>query len=368
MVSPHILPVMSKPIVRLSNIRLDPEKYYILLSAGCGDTLVYLGLRRYMEQRWGGTFHFLIRRSHEVIMKMYGVDDYDVLDFAAEGFSGIACDRLTAISDQTPRLRKGAVWVAFFGNHRELDPRRAINRQTFRMRNYFEYLLQIPSSCWDYFERPKSDNITVSTEFMNRVSQLGQLSQMVLLIPECGDKFQMTREIDAYWEKEIAEYARQGLKVIINALHPFPLKGAIHLNMSLEEALWLGLNCHSIHALRSGFCDLLAFFRGKDMTVVYKDHWGFYQFNFNDLFNLSIKEKIVIPPVKKTPPPPPEPFKTSKKTYMLFGAVRVLTVHKISPERTRYYFLGIPVVSIYFWETTRKINFFGVTVWKTLEN
>ena len=144
---------MSKSTVPFSNIQLDPDKYYILLSAGCGDTLVYLGLRRYMEQRWGGTFHFLIRRSHEVIMKMYGVDDYDVLDFAAEGFSGIACEKLIAISDRTPRLRKGAVWVAFFGNHRELDPRKAINRQTFRMRNYFEYLLQIPSSCWDYFER-----------------------------------------------------------------------------------------------------------------------------------------------------------------------------------------------------------------------
>lgn len=349
--------VMEKEIQRLADISLDPGKYYILLSAGTGDTLVYLGLRRYMEREWGGPIRYLIRRSHEVIMKMYGVEEYDVLDFEAEGFSYMSCDELRELSDQCPYLRKGGIWVAFMGNHRELVRPRFVNLQGMKMRDFFEYTCKLPATCWESFERPKSDSISVSDTFLTRLTAIADVSRMVLLVPEAGDKALMTRKIDAYWEEQIKMYNEQGLTVVVNALQPFPLAGATHVSMTLEEALWLGLHCHSILALRSGICDLLAFFRAKDMTVIYKNHVDYLKFNFYDLFRLQVKEKIVLPQNSQ------EDLQQITK-YYLVGGIKILTIIKIFPDETRYYFCGIPIVRTYIRCGTKRVRVLGITLWK----
>lgn len=352
-----------KKTVRLEDLSLDPEKYYLLLTAGTGDTLVYLGLRKYMEERWGGTMHYLIRSSHEVIMKMYGVEEFDILDFDDEGFTYMMCPRLIALSDKTPRLLKGSIWVAFHGNHHELNPINAINWGRFRMRDYFETLLQIPSSCWASFEKPQSNRISVSEDFKHRVSKIGNLSEIVLIVPEAGDKSMMTRALDSFWQREIEKYKAKGLKVIINALNPFPLVGATHLKMSLEEAIWLGLNCHSILALRSGLCDLLAYFRQKDLTVVYKGYHSFYRFNFNDFLDLRIKEMVVIAP--KPNRSIGAPNKLTETKGCLFGKVTCFKLHRYSNGESIWYFLGIPILSMYTYPDSFKLRFLGITLWKT---
>ena len=106
----------------------------------------------------------------------------------------------------------------------------------------------------------------ISSKLQSTLRQVAPLDKVVLLCPEANTSFGMSSK---FWEKLVKKYQRKGYSVVTNAVKPQnDIKGSIHLDMSLSDAVALAMKCAKVHALRSGFTDLI-FEKGRDLTVYY---------------------------------------------------------------------------------------------------
>ncbi len=161
---------------------------------------------------------------------------------------------------------------------------------------WFARMLSLNEPVADVYQRPTARYISVTEQFREKISSIAPLDKIVLLSPTSISGRGLIRD-DAtakmYWGKEAQLWTDRGYKVIVSNIEPLELPGgATWIDMSMEEAVWLGVHCHHVTTCRSGYTDLVAFLC-KDITVVHMSYLQFVVDNFYDPFKLEINEIIV---------------------------------------------------------------------------
>ncbi|MCR5506946.1 MAG: hypothetical protein K6F04_03815 [bacterium] len=97
----------------VENLKLEKSKMYFLLPYGLGDTMILCGLKSALEEKYGAKIHFLIKESHKIVMDMYKLKDFSIIDISKVD--------LFLLGDATPEPAKGKIFVAHPEFHKELS-------------------------------------------------------------------------------------------------------------------------------------------------------------------------------------------------------------------------------------------------------
>ncbi|MDR2341781.1 MAG: hypothetical protein LBD84_01895 [Campylobacteraceae bacterium] len=186
-------------MIDIDDIKFEQDKYYFLSTYGLGDTMYLCAFKDVCEQKNGGKIHFLIKHSHEIIMKMYGIADYTVLDTA---------ELLKTIKHPTI-FEKGKITPAHFFYIK--DGKDYLKNDSF-LQAYIK-LLGLPESTkiqqpiW-YPE--------LSLEFKKKIEAIDSLDNIVLVCPEASS---MQMFHSTVWKNEIKQANNNGYKVICNIVN-----------------------------------------------------------------------------------------------------------------------------------------------------
>lgn len=249
-----------------------PEYYNFLSPYGLGDTLMLCGFKKAWERKNKGKIHFLIKPSHEIVMKLYGITDYTCVNIEARVFRRYA-------GPEKPR--KGELFVAhpYFGGSPKVMDRWYNNLLNFR--EFYLELLGLNENA--VFEFPK-----VKPQTTYQLPQKVDLNKSIFISGSAAT----ARRLDAsYWMKIIQAAQEKGYTVVNNCVNADEvIPGCLNLTLPLEDIMAIALKCRKIYCLRSGLSDLLMCFGSERMEVIYPDR------NLLDLY--SINESFKLPPQK----------------------------------------------------------------------
>ena len=101
----------------------------------------------------------------------------------------------------------------------------------------------------------------ISESLREKLSQIAPLDKIILFCPEANSFPRLPFIIFKY---ECQKLRKTGYSVIVNALKykqeyaKFFIDGVYDLDLSLKDAIALGINCVGVISVRAGFCDIVA--------------------------------------------------------------------------------------------------------------
>ncbi len=262
--------------------------YNFISPYGLGDTLMLCGFRKAWEQQHGGKIHFIIRPSHEIVMKMYGIKNYSLASFSKED--------VLQIKEKT--AQKGHIYVA----HPEFITTKKILLHEFSAHKYdfkelYRRFLELPEKT--SFEYPISCP-QISSQVLDEIKKIAPIERIVLISPEAKSIGNFPKK---FWEKLVEKQHKKGYEVISNVTSPVEcIRGSHYIPLSIEDAVALAHHCKKVYSIRSGFCDLI-YDIDKQLNVFYDSTDTLNSYGLKRLYNISqIKEKVIkIKPEKKLP-------------------------------------------------------------------
>ena len=278
----------------LQTLPLDKNVFYFVSPWGLGDTMIFCGLKNALEKSLGGKIHFIIKPSHSLIMKMFGITEYitATVQHSYPHHSPV----LVALAAQNPYPVKGSIYVA----HPEFHPRFAA--MVYEMQANLPHV-RFLSWYKQFFGLPEGTELhlpswypPVSDDLKARFEKLGtdfRFDNTALFLPEATSVLGPDR---IFWECLIREQKRKGMNVITNIVNQekTPLfKGIPNIDLSLEELVSFSLACKDVYALRSGICDLI-FSKGNHLHIYYPTDAIHKIFNLKDMFQSdTVDEKLL---------------------------------------------------------------------------
>jgi len=256
------------------------NKINIISPCGFGDTLILCGFKEALEALYGASINFIIKPKHEIIMKMYDIEDYSIQDFSE--------DELYKIAEANPIPQKGSLFVAhplFLNEKGLLD---AFNKNKISFLNLHRKNLKLN----DITEfKPPIKYPDLAKKFKQYIETLASLDKIVLIAPEAKSLKGINSH---FFEELVKDLNSKGYTVISSVVDKCNmLKGSIYLPLNLEEAVALSMVCHSVYATRSGFCDLIAPV-AKNLTVFYPDIQAYNAFNLRKIYNNSNISYLIV--------------------------------------------------------------------------
>lgn len=250
--------------------------YNFLSPYGLGDTLMLCGLKNAFEQKYNGEIHFIIKPTHEFIMKLYNIKNYDVINIDA--------DMLKHQTINDPII--GQLYIAHMVFN---DYGNSLLSNYSNFLTLYKQFLKLDEG--DIFETP-SVQPSMSDKSRQYLSQFGNFENMVLLAPNATST--QTLNIK-FWNKIAKQMTSDGYTVLVNnELRNLKIKKAININLPIEDTVALGLMCHKVFSLRSGLCDILAQYN-VDLTVFYADKTLYERYSINKIFNKSNFREELLP-------------------------------------------------------------------------
>lgn len=257
------------------------DRLYFISSFGYGDTMILAGYKNAIEEQYGAKIHFIIKPEHEVVMKIFGITDYSLKSFNNS--------ELKAIAQNNNEIKLGELYIAHpmfaKGGKEILD---AYCKGEF---NFLElYIKNLNLSQSAKFQKPiYTPQINKNLE--NKIKEIAPINKIILLSPEA---FSSKTISNSFWEREVERLTSKGFIVVSSVLNKEnAIKGTIYLDLNMEEAIALGLNCADVYAIRSGFVDLFVLFSNK-INIVYPDVATYDSCNFGRNFNNKEVNEIVI--------------------------------------------------------------------------
>jgi glycosyltransferase involved in cell wall biosynthesis len=247
-----------------------------------GDTFIWAGLRRALEEKYQAPIHFIIKPQYEIVMKMYHLDNYSI--FA--DFDVIEWDLLK----RCPYPMKGKLFMghpAFYSEQRYMyDALRYRRIATDFMRYLKEFAgLEADASVEEPTWYPE-----LSDEAIGRLREC-PVEKVAIMSVEANS---CTNYGKQFWEELACELSGEGLKVIINTVSDFTCKHAESWNLSLSDVVALSVRCHGVYAVRSGLCDVI---HGccRKLHIYYNDFADMSIFSIHKMFGPSdnVEEEMV---------------------------------------------------------------------------
>jgi len=323
---------------KLDNIKtvtLEKNSYYFLLPWGLGDSMIFCGFKAALEKKLGGKIVPVVKPSHELIMKMYGIRTYVLvsMDATEEAQHNLLCD----LARKCPAPNRGQIYVA----HPEFH-------------SAFHYLIEEMGNPsfktkflrWyrDFFGLSDSEKLQlpvwypeVAESLEERVRKLTGLSckDVILVLPEATSANGIS---PSSWKEFLQSLPQKKLLTNINHIENFPEFQEIpNIKLSLEEVTALALHCAKVYAVRSGLCDLI-FSKGRGLHVFYPTRNIYSVFELKSIFAIpGIHESILEDEFEGLVHVTPN--LRHKRRLGLFRWVECSKIH-------RYSFFGINLISV----------------------
>ncbi|MBR1544808.1 MAG: hypothetical protein IJ638_02595 [Alphaproteobacteria bacterium] len=308
----------------VENLKIEKSKMYFLLPYGLGDTMILCGLKPALEEKYSTKIHFLIKDSHKIVMDMFKISDFSIIDISKVD--------LFLLGDATPTPTKGKIFVAHPEFHKELlylfnEINTSTDGNKTAFIDWYKKFLGLPQKTKlalpSWYPEP-------SNGVKKKIKKLGGASKIIVLIPEANS---MQINNKTIW-KNIIKSNKQFKPVCIVNNKKNRIKGIKNLTLDLYNTVALMMNCHSVYAIRSGLCDLVAN-DISNMTVLYSNQ------HFKDVYSLKpVNENIVEWVIE-------DEKKYDKKIKLkLFGFFTILKIIKVDRSLKFYLFDIIPLLKI----------------------
>lgn len=241
-----------KPIQTLQELsqNLRADCYYFVSPCSAGDTYYLCALKQTLEKQLQGKIIFVIKPSHKAVVEIFAYEDY------------IICENsVTTNFHKTPQCFEidSVVSTPTLG---KLYPAHPI---PLRKWNYpWKTMLEMYLHCFDLPLDTKGDLPTnlpkIDESLRAKLHKIAPLDKIILFCPEANSCECLPTII---FKDECDRLLKQGYKIIVNIPNHkeylrFFSDGMYDLDLSLKEAVALGISCAGVISTRSGFCDIIA--------------------------------------------------------------------------------------------------------------
>lgn len=282
---PRVVSLFSPPVYEKRVLEILPRRdsIYLLCTAGLGDTFLTAKYLPYLQEKFQSRIVLLIKKSHEVVMRLTGVADYEIVDF-----HGVD---LNELSRMNPEISKGKIFPAHPYTHKSkwefFEP---ICKQLpiLKFEPWFRSFFHLS----DKFDITSDVIIPdISDDLKKKLLKVGEIEKIILISPEATSVVPLD---NSFWIELVQSFKKEGFIVVCNTFDKRnAIRGTIHLDLNSEELLELAYHCRSVHSIRSGLCDLLADL-GDRLHVYYPTPESFYIYSLNDMFKRKdINETVV---------------------------------------------------------------------------
>lgn len=260
---------------------LDNKYIYIVCPWGIGDTVMVCGLSEAIEVQYGGKVYFIIKPSNECVLKMYGIEEYQIHTFQEQ--------ELRELAGQTPYIEKGKIFVGHPGYYENVEKYIKCGKYERTFLEMYRELLQLPKESRFVYpcHIPEISN-TLREQLHGKT-----VEEITLIAPEI-QSYPYKKMLDPYWRNEIQNAIDRGEQVVLNAIgdHMKEFED-YYVDMSLEDLVALAVRCKKVISVRSGLTDLI-YSMVRSMEVVYPDYGFFRKYSFDKLYELNpgVTEKV----------------------------------------------------------------------------
>lgn len=246
-----------------------------------GDTYIWAGLAKAIEQKYDAPVHFIIKPQYEIVMKMYGITNYTIFT----RFDSVDWDKLK----KSRRPYKGKLFMAhptFYNEYHLMYDALRYKRLETDFVTYFKKFAGLDESV--SFEAPIWCP-QISPELKERLGSF-PLEKIVIFSMDANTCAEYEK---SFWEKRIEALYRKGYRIFINSAKTAKWKHAENWNLSISDSVALAARCHRVYALRSGYCDLIHNFC-HDLRIYYNDYADLYIFGLYRMFGhqSNVKECV----------------------------------------------------------------------------
>lgn len=276
--------------MNLSSLHLSKERAYIYSPFGLGDTAILCGLKNVIEQRYGVPVSLVIRKSHKIVMDIYGISDYILVD----NYRYSPTDQeLLKLAASTPYIQPGKLFIGHFACHnlKALIDINSMHRR-YTMLDCYKAFFELD---WDVaLSYPKTlpaeiTNNTNLNKILDEKSINLKATPSLLIIPEA---YSFTNNV-VDWKEIVERYRNGGYNVYTSVSNKnFCLNGVENISVNLTELIALCMQVTNIITIRSGICDLI-WCRGNSLTAIYPDINTYYWGRIKSIFPESTVNEIV---------------------------------------------------------------------------
>ena len=232
---------------------------YFLLPYGLGDSLILASLKEKIETFYNFKIHFLIKHTHKIIMDMYNIDSYTVINIPNKKV-------LDKFKDAN-KIQKGEIFIAhplFTKNTSFIND---FNAGKLSFYDMYLKMLNLPADTKFNSNIFNKLNINKTLQVKLEKYEIKNLSNVVLIAPEADSCPVLP---NTYWENIIKKYKSLGYDIISNVKNKKNLiRGTKYIPLTILEAILIAQNCAGVISLRSGFCDLVALKHKGFLKVLY---------------------------------------------------------------------------------------------------
>ena len=244
---------------------LKPDCFNILLYMHLGDDFFRSYYVKDIEQHYKTPVHLIIAQNQEVIMKLWGIKNYTVVDWKKDiiplkryfdnpmifDLWCVACVDAFKSTRLSSKLKRGDLSIIYLSNN-------TFSHQT-KKHGLYTTVTQFICDCLGLPRKKVSiDNINkimCTDGFDTRIKKIADLNKIILFSPETKSDDMLDGRI---WNHLANKLISRGYTIIENVMDKkFHINNAINIDMKMQDLLWLGMNCRAIFSLRSGLCDVL---------------------------------------------------------------------------------------------------------------
>lgn len=239
-----------KPIQTLQELaqNLKADCYYFVSPASAGDTYRLCMLKVALESHYKGKIIFIIKAMHEAICEMFVGLEYVICEDKSVDFCKykqcLILDNVVSVPT-IGKIHSNFIYYEF--------PADTDNQLEFdRVR------LMLPQSA----QRVLPTNLPkISESLRAKLDKIAPLNQIILFCPEANSFPKLPFII---FKDECQKLRKEGYSIVVNSLKykkeyaRFFSDGVYDLDLSLKDAIALGISCAGVISTRAGFCDIVA--------------------------------------------------------------------------------------------------------------
>lgn len=239
-----------KPIQTLQELaqNLKADCYYFVSPTSAGDTYYLCTLKRVVEKQLQGKIIFVVKPTHKAVCDMFDAEcvicEVKLIDI----FRHYKCLENDAVVS-VPTL--GNLYPAHTISLQKISPHRT--------------MLEMYLNFFDLPKDTKGDLPTnlskISESLRTKLDKIAPLNQIILFCPEANSFPKLPFII---FKDECQRLRKEGYSIVVNSLKykkeyaRFFMGGVYDLDLSLKDAIALGISCAGVISTRAGFCDIVA--------------------------------------------------------------------------------------------------------------
>ena len=263
--------------------------YNLVLHRHLGDSFVILCLKKFFEDKYNTKIHFFVKPRQELLMKMFGIEDYTVFDIT----------KFLDIKDYTTEVEISAtqyidkieenLYISLFTSIPVLNFPFICGVVDFikcksPYKNFIHGWSVMLGLDVEQVDSPKL-NVELSQCALNKLVGIN-LDKVICFAPEANS----CKEINIdFWNTLIDTLNQKGYYIIVNSVNKEnKIKFANYIDFSLYEFIAVASHSKAVFTIRSGLADILANVQ-KNCYVFSTEEIYCDYFYMNKIFNLPYK-------------------------------------------------------------------------------